>query len=206
MDFMQENEGQVLKGQTPEPAELEEKTGDAQEYLTVAAKEKDVRKTTCLLTVLFVIGLLCLAVMIKTSTPKVATAAVVSTEESQIEAAIAQLTGVKSGMFSRLDEIVSKFYQFSDVKQVKVDELQRNPFEYHTSCGAATVADIKQAGDMQLFSIMRSGKDNASRCCMINDKILYEGDSIGVFKVGQIGNDFVKLESIGSELVLRLSE
>jgi hypothetical protein len=41
---------------------------------------------------------------------------------------------------------------------------------------------------------------------MIDDKILREGDSIKGFKVLQIGDSFVKLESNGVEIVLKLSE
>jgi len=41
---------------------------------------------------------------------------------------------------------------------------------------------------------------------MIDDKILYEGDSIKSFKVSQIGDSFVKLESEGTEILLKLSE
>ena len=49
---------------------------------------------------------------------------------------------------------------------------------------------------------------------MIGDKILYEGDSIKGFKVRQIGDNFVKLESdpesnragLKTEIILRLSE
>jgi hypothetical protein len=53
---------------------------------------------------------------------------------------------------------------------------------------------------------------------MIDDRILYEGDSIKGFKVQTIGDNFVKLEQIspneanstkpntGAEIILKLSE
>jgi len=41
---------------------------------------------------------------------------------------------------------------------------------------------------------------------MIDDKILGEGDSIKGFKVQQIGDNFVKLESNGVQIELKLSE
>ena len=56
------------------------------------------------------------------------------------------------------------------------------------------------------------------KCCMIDDKILYEGDSIKGFKVRQIGDNFVKLEqetpndpnggkgNSQTEIILKLSE
>ena len=202
------------------PADSTKETQE-QEYLTVATQGKQVRKTTILLAVLFGIGLLSLWFMIKKSAPQTA-AASVDTEEAQIEKAIKRLTGVRSEMFSRMDEIVKKFDEFSDVQQVQVGELVKNPFELEmfldnvgeTSDTEGRSSDIEaermrqqrirqQTKNMQLLSIMRSDQGN---CCMINDRILYEGDSIRGFKVRQISDSFVKLESEGVEIVLKLSE
>ena len=94
-----------------EPGDGDEKPKE-QEYLTVAAPGKRTRKSTILLAVLFIIGLLCLGYMIKKSTPKAASAASGVPEETQLETAIARLTGVKSEMFNSMDEIVRKFYEF----------------------------------------------------------------------------------------------
>lgn len=192
-----------------------------QEYLTVANRDKNVRKSTTLLTVLFVVGILCLWFMIKKSVPQASPAAAAGAEEKQIETAISHITGVRSEMFDRMDEIVSKFYEFSNVQQIKLNELAKNPFKRETSLGNIGVLDNKnrdsatdaeqlrqqqirqQMENMQLFSIMKSDNKN---CCMINDSIVYEGDSIGSFKVIQIGDGFVKLESEGVELILKLQE
>lgn len=188
------------------------------EYLTVATQNKRVRKSTRLLAVLFIIGLVCLWFMIKKSTPQAASAGSVKTEETMIETAIARLTGVKSKIFNRMDEIVKKFYEFSNVPQVKVNELSKNPFEVETFL--ATIRKKPGAGEidakklwqqqiryrsegMQLLSIMQS---NGKNCCMIDDKILYEGDSIEGFKVLQIGDSDVRLESDGVQITLKLSE
>jgi len=188
------------------------------EYLTVATQKKRVRKSTTLLAVLFIIGLLCLWFMIKKSTPKAASAGSAETKETLIETAIARLTGVKSKIFNRMDEIVKKFYEFSDVPQVKVNELAKNPFEVETF--SANLRENPGAGEidakklwqqqirykskgMQLLSIMQSNQGN---CCMIDDRILYEGDSINGFKVLQIGDSYVKLESDGVQITLMLSE
>ena len=203
------------------PGDGTEKSQES-EYLTVAAQGKRVRKSTTLLAVLFIIGLLCLWFMIKKSTPKAASAAAGNTKETLIETAIARLTGVKSQMFSRMDEIVGKFYEFSDVPQVKVNELAKNPFELETFLanleekpgaeGKGNEIDAnmlwqqqmrRKSQGMQLWSIMQSNQGNR---CMIDDKILREGDSIKGFKVLQIGDIFVKLESNGVEIVLKLSE
>jgi preprotein translocase subunit SecG len=192
-----------------------------QEYLTVATKGRDVRKSTILLGILFIIGLACLGFMIKKSSPKTASAEIVNTEEMQIEAAIARITGIKSEMFSRMDEIVSKFYEFSDVLQVKVSELVKNPFQlemFLTNLKAESNAEdsleidvemilqeqiTRKAMDMKLVSIMQS---NQGVCCMINNKILYEGDLIEDFKVKQIGYNHVKLELESVEVTLKLSD
>lgn len=180
------------------------------EYYTVAANGKKARKSTVFLAVLFIIGLLCLGYMIKKSTPKAASAASGVTEETQLEAAVARLTGVKSEMFNSMDEIVRKFYEFSDVVQIKVGELVKNPFKlelYSEYVKEESRVEIKvpeidvemaqqqqirqKAKSMRLLSIMQSDRGN---CCMIGDKILYEGDFIRDFMVRQIGDNFVKLE------------
>jgi hypothetical protein len=210
-----------------------------QEYLTVAAHSKNVRKTSYVLAVLFGIGLLSLLFMIKKSKPQAAGAspAQAGTAEARIEMAIARLTGIKSEMFSRMDEIVKKFYEFSDVQQVRVYELVKNPFEYDPfRDNLREISDTQQqdsevdlmrqqlrqqARDLQLLCILQSERGN---CCMIDDEILYEGDSIKGFRVRQIGDSFVKLEwdptrsgkaealsklgkdGIGAQIVLRLSD
>ena len=199
------------------PGDDTEKSQES-EYITVASQGKRVRKSTTLLAVFFIIGLLCLWFMIKKSTPKAASAADGKTEGTLIDTAITRLTGIKSEMFGRMDEIVGKFYEFSDVPQVKVNELTKNPFELERFLanlkekpGAGEIdakklwqQQMKQKSQgMQLLSIMQSNQGNR---CMIDDKILREGDSIKGFKVRQIGDSFVKLESNGMQIVLKLSE
>lgn len=188
-----------------------------QQYLTVAAQGKDVRKMTMLLAVFFVIGLLCLLFMIKKSVPQSATAASDNNaEEGQIEKAIERITGVGSEMFKRMDQIVKKFYEFSDVEQVSVNELAKNPFERQIFLAdGPETSDSKEAEllrqkrlnqrrkGMQLLTICQTEQGNF---CMIDDKILYEGDTVKGFKVVQVGDTFVKLESEGVETVLKLSE
>jgi len=194
-------ESQTPTATTARPADMPE-----QEYLTVAARGKKVRKTTFLLVVLFGAGLLCLLFMIKKSTPQKAHAQTNQTVEAQIEAALTSIMGIKAEIFNRMDGLVKKFYEFSNVQQIKVNELVKNPFERDVFLGnldkiPATDEDDaalmrrrrlnQQAKDLYLVSIIQSPDGN---CCMINDQILYERDSIGNFNVAQIGRDFVKLE------------
>lgn len=206
------------------PQTQENMLGTQQEYFTVAARDKNVRRSTILLGGLFILGLLCLWLMIKKSSPQTARASVeqVSTEEAQIETAIARLTGVRSEMFNRMGEIVKKFYEFSDVQQVKVDELVKNPFKHEIFSGnlkeksdtekgnfGINAEVIRQeqlrqrAKNMQLLSIVATDTGN---CCVIDDRRLYEGDSIGGFNVRQIGDSTVLLESDGVQIILKLSE
>ena len=188
------------------------------EFLTVASHGKKVRKTTTLLAVVFVIGLICLGFMIKKSAPKTASASDGQTEDNLVETAIARLTGVKTQMFNRIDEIVGKFYEFSDVPQVKVNELAKNPFELETTSGNINKSNIDNEMDarerwqqqlrqnskgMQLWSVMQTHQGNR---CMIDDEILGEGDSIRGFKVIHIGDNLVQLESDGVQIELKLSE
>ena len=204
------------KSEQNETAETKE-----QEYLTVATQGKDVRKSTILLGILFIIGLACLGFMIKKSSPQTASAETVDLEEAQIEAAITRLTGVKSEMFSRMDEIVSKFYEFSDVLQVNVSELVKNPFHLETfltnlkaDSDTEEIIEIdpamfwrdqinRKTKDMQLVSIMQSDR---GICCMINNKILYEGDLIDEMTVKHIRDDNVTLELEGVEVILKMAD
>ncbi|MGD8501696.1 MAG: hypothetical protein PVJ86_13675 [Phycisphaerales bacterium] len=239
LSFLREQGNANLPAQKPDaasgaPGDVAE-TSQEQEYLTVAAHGKRARKSTTLLAVLFIMGLLCLWFMIKKSTPQVASAAAVDAEQTQVEAAIARLTGVKSEMFSSMDEIVRKFYEFSDVLQVQVGELVKNPFRLETFlAGLKEEPDVEikapeidaeklwqqqirqKADSMELLSIM---KTDQGTCCMIGNNILYEGDSTKDFTVRQIGDSFVKLEwdskrddgRLGAqpdnvEIILKLSE
>jgi len=189
----------------------------SEEYLTVAIQGKKVRNTTRLLAVLFGTVLLCLWFMIRQSTPSTATAsgsAATDTQQKQIEKAIVRLAGTSSVMFRRIDRIVKKFYEFSKVPQVGVNELVKNPFKHEIFIGGrgdlfdAEYYDPNNDGPIELLSIMKTEGGN---CCMIDDKILYEGDSIRDLKVVQIGENFVKLEGKPSggqetEIILKLSQ
>jgi len=177
-----------------------------QEYLTVATQGKQAQKSTILLGILFAMGMLCLLFMIKKTAPRTASAVSADMEETmKIQTAITKLTGAKSEIFSGMDKIVKKFYEFSDVFQVEVDKLVKNPFELEMFLAGlrAKSEDLgfdaeamrreqlkKQAEEMQLLSIMRSGQGN---CCMIDNKIFYEGDSVGDFRISRIDENSVKL-------------
>lgn len=200
--------------QHPHPSGAQDNDETA-EYLTVASRKGQARKTTYLLVFLFCVGVLCLWLMIKKSVPEAASASGPNAEQSRIEQAISRLTGVRGEVFGGLEKIVNKFYEFSDVEQVNVDELAKNPFKHQVYLGDVTesmIADdadaenerlLRQSRNMQLLSVMQSEQGN---CCMIDDKVLYQGDSIRGLTVHDIGDRSVTLKSEDLEIVLKLTE
>jgi uncharacterized membrane protein YciS (DUF1049 family) len=181
-----------------------------QEYLTVANRQGQLRKSTYLLAVLFVIGVACLWLMIKKSSPSAASAsssAVHQSEQTRIDQAIAKITGVHTQMFSSLESIVKKFYEFADFEQVDVKDLSKNPFRAdEANAGAAglnKLHPIVAQSEFELLTIMATEKGN---CCMINDKLLYEGDSIDGLTVTEITEHSVTLANDETRIVLRLAE
>ncbi len=221
LSFMRDDE---IKNSQPEGQNIQadgsgfedEQVDSEQDYLAVAEHGRNLRHSTIMLAIVFSIGALCLLFMIKKSTPKTASAA--TAEETRIENAIAELTGIKTEMHSRMGDIVDKFYQFSDVEQIDVRQLKKNPFMrdlYSNDAGGGLGAgfDIDRqflrseveakSREFRLWSIMESPRGSS---CMIDDKILYEGDSIKDFKVTKIGSGFVELSSNGIEVILKMSE
>jgi len=185
--------------------------GNTNEYLKVSDKKGRLRQSTYFLAVLFFAGILGLLFMIKKSTPAPAGAAQVDAsqvEQVQIEQAITKITGIRSQMFSNLEKIVKKFYEFSSFDQVDVGELARNPFKVD-SCSASIEPDDAQSkfaltqGELELLSIMATER---GYCCMINDKLLYEGGIINGLKVVEITGDGVTLDNGNTQMTLKLSD
>jgi len=178
-------------------------------YIPVAANKGKVRQTTAALAVLLVVGLVCVWFMVKKTAPQAAQASNTDTNELDVAKAISRLTGVKSEMFEEMDQIVDKFYEFSEVPQVQVDELVKNPFELELFlANLKAQADAleptveidlqairrqkmnKQAEDLVFMTIMHTKN---GKCCMINGKVLREGDVVDGFKVASIADKSVKL-------------
>ncbi len=235
LSFMREQgSGNSSEHPPTEAGAREGKTSESagpQEFYTVATNTKTLRRSTMVVAILVALGLLCLWFMIRKSQPQAAMAQQAQEEQTKIQDAISRVTGVSSEMVDRMDEIVKKFYQFSDVFQVKVGELSKNPFEvegYLKSLkGEAIVARNpqeqaelfrqqrlqQQAGTLRLISVMESA---AGDSCMINDQVLRQGDRIEEFTVGKISRNCVELVwappgGAGSEtepltIVLKLSQ
>ncbi len=211
LSFMREQESPKASDRSSAGADPRnrpaEESPEAQEYLTVAANRQNLRRSTTLVAILVGIGLVCLLVMIRRSQPQVASATPGPGDQTKIEAAISRLTGVRSEMVDRADEIVKKFYEFSDVAQVRVNELVKNPFEvegFAKDLKTVAVAEDpltraelirrqrmqQQASTLKLLSIMRSEQGTS---CMINDQILRQGEEVGGFTIARIGTSFVEL-------------
>ena len=209
LSFMREQETQNASDHPapgPGPQNASAEPAEAQEYLTVAANSRSLRRSTLLVAVLVGVGLVCLLLMIRKSQPQAASATETKNDQTKIEAAISRLTGVRSEMADRMGEIVKKFYEFSDVVQVRVGELVKNPFEVEgakvdlramaveeSEAGAELIWRQRveqQAKTLKLLSIMRSDQGD---CCMINDQILRQGDVVGGFTIARVGSNFVEL-------------
>ncbi|MGD9110209.1 MAG: hypothetical protein PVG93_04655 [Phycisphaerales bacterium] len=183
---------------------------DSSQYYTVSDKKQQLKHSTYLLIGLFVIGALCLWFMIRKTSPSAVRAAqppASQSEQTQIEAAIARITGVRSQMFSGLEKIVKKFYEFANVEQVNVDELNKNPFRTDNGFGELKPSDKQNItvakSELELLTIMAGGN---GYCCMINDKLLYEGDSIRGLTVTKITDKFVVLQGGETHLLLKLED
>ena len=57
--------------------------------------------------------------------------------------------------------------------------------------------------ELELLSIMGTERGN---CCMIDDKLLYEGDTVKGFTVREIADNYVRLQCAEIQLTLRLTD
>jgi hypothetical protein len=212
LSFMREQgAGDASANQTKNGGQRQPKASEeagSLEYLTVATNPKSLRKSTILVAILVAIGLVCLWFMIRKSQPQAASAKQTNEEQTNIEVAIGRLTGVSAEMMAKMDQILKKFYEFSGVLQVQVNDLVKNPFEVEVFAkdmksevtpqgdSAAEAALVKRqqmkqrAGSLSLLSVMQSGQASS---CMINDKLLRQGDTIEGFVITGIGRDSVEL-------------
>lgn len=207
LDFIKED-AQQSDGQTDDLVQ-DQGPEEQQDYLTVAQHGKAVKQSTIILGVLFVAGAICLWFMISKTAPSDASAAV-SNEEMQIEAAIAQITGIRNEMDEKLNDIGGIFDSFTDVDQIGVNELKKNPFMYDIGLSLsdisedASVIEFTTESDLQLWSIsVASGQKS---CAMIDDAILYVGDTIKGYEVERIESKFVELLGNGRRVRLKMDE
>ena len=212
------------QSQAPAAAEMQDEQAQQdgglcqqQDFLTVSGHGKKLRQSTTMLVVLFAVGALVVWFMVKKTTPVAATAAT-NEDQAQLENALAQLNTMQTEMNTQMDSVVGKFYQFSNVEQVEVAELKKNPFTRELGKAEAKVntenmaeSELnyirekanRQAAEMELWSITSTPK---GMCCMVNDKLLYVGDSIDGMTVKSIDKKSVSLEYNGVPVELKMSE
>jgi preprotein translocase subunit SecG len=197
-------------GTGPQDARSPDSAGP-QEFLTVATTRKTLRRSTMIVVALLVVGLVGLWMMIHKIQPQAA-AAQSQAEQAKIEQAISHLTGSSTEMMGRMDAIVKKFYEFSDVFQVKVSELTKNPFDVEggvkTTKPNPVVAEDpqlraqmlrnqrlqQQVSTLKLLCITQPGQNNSQDYyCVINDQQLRAGDKVEDFIVRRIGSNSVEL-------------
>ena len=221
MDFLKQNGGGDLdKLDTRGNGAIDAELGSDSSFVTTTSREKSIKNGTIIFIAVFCVSLGCLWFMIKKTTPQAAFAKTSSEDSMQIENAIAKVTGTKAEFFKGIDNVVSKFHEFSSVLQIKVNELQKNPFE-HQKYSAASLSDEQDQADsatekeraakfslekdatgMQLLSIMSSSN---GYCCMINDKMLKKGDMIDGWQVVAITDKSVELSAQGMRKTLKIS-
>lgn len=185
-----------------------------QDYITVSGQDQKVKQGTIVLAVLFAAGGLGIWFMVKQTTPATANAEATQ-EQTQLDSALAQLNQMKSEMDAQMNSVAGRFNHFSNVNQVAVDELKKNPFKREISY--ANENDGPNEGDLQaerlqqeaqilsmsmeLWTITATPKGD---CCMINDKVLYVGDTYNEMTVTDIGQKNVMLSYKGIPVELKM--
>jgi len=195
--------------QSPMIANLRDE-GEKTEIIEPAVQEKNVRLTTFILVAAIAAVLIAIWLIHKKAAPAKTAAAITGNQQTAVETAITQLTGIKTDDVEQVDQLVKKFYEFADFKQVDKQKFRRNPFSF--SMGASDMTSLSalkedsnnvknNAQKMQLQSIMQSKYGD---CCMIDDAVLYKGDKINGFEIVDIGADFVRLRTGGQDITLYL--
>lgn len=212
LPFMKDSETNSALGANFDmaPAEIPGEAGpetQACNYLTVSGRARNVRNTTIFVVVMFALGIVSLGMMVKKSRPEMAVASDMDMEEAKIEAAITRLTGVRTEMMDRMGNILDKFSEFSDVEQISVTELAKNPFQLEMfvedvkeEIPEDTQGDVaillkqqmlKEAHELELLSIMNS--EQGVRC-VIGDVIVSIGGTVKNFKVLNASEGHVQLQ------------
>lgn len=215
LSYLKDNQSQIpaASGTPDNPAGSESELSRQEDFLTVSGHGQKLRQSTILLIVVFGVAVLGVWFMIKKTTP--AEAMTAADNQTQLEAAIAQLNGMQTEMNSQMNSVVGRFYQVSTVGQVGVEELKKNPFRRESGGGMAGEQDDFQqrlrmedrarraATGLELWSITTTPR---GICCMINDKVLYVGDEINGMTVTRIENKVVTLDLDGVGLQLKMDE
>jgi len=196
------------------PVEPDGQISSEADYLLPAEHGKAARQSTIILVVLFALGSLVVWFMVKKVGPKALFAAGPTPAEQALDQYVTLVNGMEAEFTTAVDDLMGRFDQFSNIEQVGVAELAKNPFrsdlaiqpgqpEPDTSRIKAQIDAKRRAEKLQLWSIMASPQ---GACCMINEKILYVGDVIEGFTVDRIEERFVDLTYDGFTFRLQMMQ
>jgi len=203
--------------QVPASSEMSEDgsaTTQPQDYMTVSGHGQKLKQSTIVLVVLFSIGALGIWFMVKKTTP-VAADAKTAEDSTQLDQALAQLKTMQSEMDTQMNSVAGRFYQFSNVEQVAVDELKKNPFKLELDYSSEGNSDSNRKFEqlqqeaqvltmgLELWSITATPK---GMCCMIDDKVLYVGDTYRDMTVTAIDEKTVTLTYKDVPIELKLDQ
>ena len=207
-----------LKDGNQLPASADMTDGDqaassTEDYLTVSGHSQKVRRSTMIVAIIFAVGALGLWLMVKKTTPATANAET-NQNQVQLETALAQLDSMKAEMDSQMDSVSGRFYQFNNVDQVGVEELKKNPFirgEMDSTPDSSGTGNQQQEQIQQEAQVITMGLELWSitatpkgMCCMIDDKVLYQGDTYKSMTVKSITEKTVTLEYKGTSVELKM--
>jgi preprotein translocase subunit SecG len=206
-------EGQLKPLGEPElPANQAMEAGNQSDYLTVAGHGKKLKQSTTLLIILFVVGTAGVWMMIRKATPSQASAAQKTNDVAEIESAVAQLNGMQNEVNTQMKSVTNRLNHLSQVGQVGVEDLRKNPFIIDATAETAGGTNLAQkqmaeslmrqkAASFELWSVSESPRGLS---CMINDKVLYTGDQIDGFVVKEIRPTGVLVEQNGIQAELKI--
>ncbi|MEJ5259898.1 MAG: hypothetical protein WHS88_06895 [Anaerohalosphaeraceae bacterium] len=191
--------------QTPAAARMENEGASASptpassDFLRPAVRNQTVRQGTIVLTILFLTGGAAVWWMVKKSGLSEAQGSTAA-ETSQIDQVLVQLSSFQKDMNSQMNSVAGRFSQVSELGQITVSDLKKNPFRQEPASGGPDLSFSqalmrkeemrRKAAGLKLWSITA----RADRpCCMIGDKVLYVGDAVSGFVVKAIHPDRVIL-------------
>jgi preprotein translocase subunit SecG len=182
------------------------------DYLTVAGHGQKLKQSTLILMAVFVVGGLGIWMMIRRAVPAVAAAAPQTNEVAEIGTAIAQLNGMQSEVNNQMKSVTARLNHLSEVGQIAVEDLRKNPFTREMSSGLTNAGDATQkqffeeqarrnAAGLQLWTITASPRGVS---CMINEKLLRKGDVVEGFTIREIRAASVLVEQNGIVVELKM--
>ncbi len=197
-----------------ENAAVAETTQD-QDFLESKVSEKPAKRTTAILAGVVIAGAIALFLMIKQVSP--ASLETVNKDQMAIDIALSQLSSGES-LTKQIDSVVKRFYDFSNVPQVEVKWLQKNPFTLSSKLIAPD--DISKTKNEKPEVAIKNGRIDIADtinvygvmnidgkfCCMIDDRLFYVGDKYKNFTVSKISSGSVVLTKDGKHISIKIDD